>query len=366
MLIATAGRLFGDQGFTAVGMEQVAATINVRPAALYRHMASKNALLLAATEASLAPLLEAVADPDRLLDEILPQMARATAADRGGARLWIREFRHLEAEGRQLIEEEIGSLVSRLSHDLVHERGDPPPIALRRARAVLMTFASAAFHGLEPSQRRLESFLTRAARRLADVSLPALQPMKTTPPQPERTRRRDQLLAGAIELFAARGYATVSVEEIASAAGIASGTFYSHFSGKRQLLAAAISEAESLLRDEIDRALPPDGDPALSLRRLLEQYIRMVTTRPDITTILVNDSVELDQAERLQAGRVIDDLVNRWASLVRSVVGCSSTEARMRGHATLWVVHGLTLWPPIGEAADEAFVLAAASSVLFG
>lgn len=49
---------------------------------------------------------------------------------------------------------------------------------------------------------------------------------------------RERLLAAAGEAFCARGYFPVSVEDIASAAGISRMTFYRHFSGKAAIAAA--------------------------------------------------------------------------------------------------------------------------------
>lgn len=46
---------------------------------------------------------------------------------------------------------------------------------------------------------------------------------------------RDRLLAAAMALFGSRGYLPVSVEDIATAAGVSRVTFYRHFTGKAAL-----------------------------------------------------------------------------------------------------------------------------------
>lgn len=48
---------------------------------------------------------------------------------------------------------------------------------------------------------------------------------------------RERLLAAAAEAFCARGYFPVSIEDIASAAGVSRMTFYRHFSGKAAIAA---------------------------------------------------------------------------------------------------------------------------------
>ena len=58
----------------------------------------------------------------------------------------------------------------------------------------------------------------------------------------KRGRNREALLAAALELSADRGYHGVSVEEIASRAGVTTGAVYSIFGGKRELFAAALRD----------------------------------------------------------------------------------------------------------------------------
>lgn len=54
---------------------------------------------------------------------------------------------------------------------------------------------------------------------------------------------RDRLLAEALKLFAAKGYAATSVADIQRASGLApgSGALYKHFGSKRELLEAAVA-----------------------------------------------------------------------------------------------------------------------------
>lgn len=54
---------------------------------------------------------------------------------------------------------------------------------------------------------------------------------------------RDRLLAAALKLFAAKGYAATSVADIQRASGLApgSGALYKHFASKRELLDAAVA-----------------------------------------------------------------------------------------------------------------------------
>ncbi|MBV1686161.1 TetR/AcrR family transcriptional regulator [Novosphingobium sp. G106] len=68
----------------------------------------------------------------------------------------------------------------------------------------------------------------------------------------QRRRKQDsrqQLLAAATEAFCANGYFAISVDEIATAAGVSRMTFYRHFSSKAAL-------AAELFRQSSEAAMP--------------------------------------------------------------------------------------------------------------
>ena len=57
--------------------------------------------------------------------------------------------------------------------------------------------------------------------------------------QPKRERTRQQLLVAATKVFAEKGVEAAAIQEIASVAGVANGTFYNYFQTKEAILEAA-------------------------------------------------------------------------------------------------------------------------------
>src|SRR5580704_10973404 len=57
----------------------------------------------------------------------------------------------------------------------------------------------------------------------------------------KRERTRAALVAAALEVVSERGFAAASLDEIAARAGMTKGAIYSNFSGKAELLLAAMS-----------------------------------------------------------------------------------------------------------------------------
>lgn len=81
------------------------------------------------------------------------------------------------------------------------------------------------------------------ARRLRVVAVPS--PTPSPPTATQRSTARDDLLDAAIDLFAARGPASVSVREIGRLAEVNQGLIYRHFGSKSALLAEAIEQGSS-------------------------------------------------------------------------------------------------------------------------
>jgi AcrR family transcriptional regulator len=72
---------------------------------------------------------------------------------------------------------------------------------------------------------------------------------------------RDRLLDAAIEVFGARGYAEVSVGDIAEHAGVAKGSVYRYFASKRDLYFACIDKAVTGVLERFGAAVVSHGGP---------------------------------------------------------------------------------------------------------
>lgn len=83
------------------------------------------------------------------------------------------------------------------------------------------------------------------------------------------SRRREQLLDCAADLFAEMGYARATTAQLAKAAGVTEPIIYRHFDSKRDLFAALIERAGRETIELWEQDLADAKDPAERLRRLL-------------------------------------------------------------------------------------------------
>ncbi len=81
--------------------------------------------------------------------------------------------------------------------------------------------------------------------------------------------RTQEILAAARKLLDQRGLETITMEEIAAAAGVAKGTLYLYFQSKDDLIQAMITQVgENILRD-VESSLQAPGTPPQKLIRLV-------------------------------------------------------------------------------------------------
>jgi AcrR family transcriptional regulator len=116
-------------------------------------------------------------------------------------------------------------------------------------------------------------------------------PLLSAGPVQERAdaaRNRAKALAAAERLFAARGVAAVSMDDIAASAGVGKGTLYRRFGDKSGLAAALLDERESRLQAAMLGGPPPLGPgapPADRLAAFATAYLEFVDAHLDLVAM---------------------------------------------------------------------------------
>lgn len=130
----------------------------------------------------------------------------------------------------------------------------------------------------------------RTSRALpAHPAPPAHPKTKTRRTQQERSSETTRtLVAAASELFARRGYARTSIEDINSAAAMTRGAIYHHFEGKAELFRAVFVAKEAELTAIIARAAGAKKDAWQSFAAGCEAFLDACLD-PAIQQIILKD-----------------------------------------------------------------------------
>jgi AcrR family transcriptional regulator len=126
-----------------------------------------------------------------------------------------------------------------------------------------------------------------------------------------KEERRRQLLDAAVRAFGEKGYHQAQVSDIIKEAGVARGTFYLHFTGKREIFGCIMDELFTRIQHEV-RNLPREAVDQIpdQLKGNIERVISLLLDQPLFAKLLFNISVGLDaeQDDRLQRfyGQLLD------------------------------------------------------------
>lgn len=108
--------------------------------------------------------------------------------------------------------------------------------------------------------------------------------------------RRLQILEAARDVFAKRGYARATVDDIVAEAGVARGTFYLYFDDKRQAFAELVDRFAVQITGVIQRIATDDPARPVSSQVLenTRAILRLCLAERSMTKILFTDAVGVD------------------------------------------------------------------------
>lgn len=138
-------------------------------------------------------------------------------------------------------------------------------------------------------------------------------------PRSERihAERRDQILGAARREFARRGYHATQVSHIVRRAGIARGTFYYHYAGKRQVFDDVLERILKIIDDSlgvIDPARPVRPQVVSNISKL----VRVLVENLDLARILLHIAGGLDEGSDTRLVQFWDRLIGRVEETLRA------------------------------------------------
>jgi AcrR family transcriptional regulator len=164
--------------------------------------------------------------------------------------------------------------------------------------------------------------------------------------------RDKQILQAALELFHARSFDGVGVDEIGARAGVTGPAIYRHFSGKDELLAALFDEA-------MDGLLMATGgapaEPLAELEHLARAHAQYALDHRELTTMFTREERSLAQPHRRRFEARKREYIKRWVACVtRCFPDRTAEELAIAVHASLGLLHSSAAWPPALTRAPEA------------
>ncbi|MEH3055154.1 MAG: helix-turn-helix domain containing protein [Patulibacter minatonensis] len=143
--------------------------------------------------------------------------------------------------------------------------------------------------------------------------------------------RREQLLAIGSELFAARPYDEVWIDDVAARAEVSRGLLYHYFESKRGFLHAVVErETQAILAAT---AVAPGVPAEAQLRRSIDGYLEYVAARPHGYRALFRGAVGADRRVR----EIVDANLERQCERILASIAPEEPTEAMRLAVHGWI-----------------------------
>jgi AcrR family transcriptional regulator len=177
------------------------------------------------------------------------------------------------------------------------------------------------------------------------------------------TARRRQLRDVALQLFAERGFAATTMDDIAEAAGVTKPLLYQHFTSKRALYLELMDTVAAQLIDDIRTAVAAADGPRQQVERGFLAYFTLMMRQEGAFRLLYGRDGESGDPELGAALRRVEDAI---AAAIDPLIdaGLDDEHRRALAHAVVGMAEGvgrhwITARAQNGTARpDEAQVLA--------
>jgi AcrR family transcriptional regulator len=182
-----------------------------------------------------------------------------------------------------------------------------------------------------------------------------------------RLSRRDELLSVAADLFAERGFAKVTVDDIGSAAGVSGPALYHHFDGKESLLGEMLVRiSDSLLTNAI--TIVDNVSLLNALEPIIAMHVDFAVDNRSLITVHFRDLVQAAKPDQRRVKDLHGAYVDIWVDIVAAqLVGVLDTkEVRAAVHAVLGLINSTPFSGRLRREAQVSLLRTMAAAAISG
>lgn len=349
-IIAAAARLFRQNGFVAVGVDDIGAAVGVSGPATYRHFAGKDAVLAEVVAGYLERIREkaaTAADPGRRAD--LATVIEVSLQNPDALAVMLRHIRYLDdASLRRVRSLYAEAAPSTCSGSLIDGGTEESHLRTRAAAGVLVSAALA--H--EPAQvlrRRVVDDMVAAVLARPLPETPAGAPVGQVAGGPVAAplipaSRREAILASATRLFRQNSFHGVSLRDIGDDVGVTPSAIRKHFGNKEDLLAALFNRGGEQVAAAIASVLQESTTAAEAVEGMIVKYAELALQSRDRIFVYVTETHALPVSQQDERRSRQRGHVNELAYLQSQIEpGLSRGECRLRAVAAFSLINEVVM-----------------------
>lgn len=152
--------------------------------------------------------------------------------------------------------------------------------------------------------------------------------------------RYSALLAQASRLFAERGFAGVSLEDLGAAVGVSGPAVYRHFASKQALLGAILVGVSERLRSGGEAVRDAQPDPHAALDALIAFHVDFALAEADVIRVQDRDLAQLSTDDLHRVRRLQREYVDVWVGVLgRLLPDQDAADLLVRAHACFGLIN---------------------------
>ncbi|MFH1007498.1 MAG: TetR/AcrR family transcriptional regulator [Candidatus Latescibacterota bacterium] len=136
----------------------------------------------------------------------------------------------------------------------------------------------------------------------------------------EKAMRRRELLDAAKRMFAQKGYAATTIDEIAQEADFSKGAMYGYFEGKEDLFFSLIQEKLDDIERRSRRVIESSDDPKSKIMDLVETHLAFFEEDKDFFRIIVSEQPRLEMEAENRLREHLGERCLRGLDLIEKVM----------------------------------------------
>ncbi|VWX55721.1 Transcriptional regulator, TetR family [Burkholderiales bacterium 8X] len=180
--------------------------------------------------------------------------------------------------------------------------------------------------------------------------------------------QREMILSNAAQLFAQRGYAGTSMNEVAAACGVSKATLYHYVRDKHELAVRIAEEHVQRLEAVVREVLAANPSPDARLRELILRFVAEYAVAQHAQRVLTEDVRFLAAADQVRILDAERRVVAAFADTIDAVRGDRAASRLGKPMAMLLfgMINWMFTWLKPGRALDHAEIGAMVADLFFG
>jgi len=170
--------------------------------------------------------------------------------------------------------------------------------------------------------------------------------------------RREQLLEAAAQLFSARGFHAVGIDDIGAAAGISGPGVYRHFASKHALLESLCDRAMTRMLDGAEQIIATAGDPYTALESLVDLHVAFAVSERALIGVWIREARSLSEDVRQSLRRRLRAYEQLWLQVLGVLRDdLEPAQVAIVSGSTLAMLNGTAFTTPVVGPAEQARLL---------